>query len=71
MNICLTGYFEKLIAEKLESGRYHSASEVVREALRLLDYRDKAANQRINHSPEEVAMGIETLPFEPTEASDR
>lgn len=34
-SILLTPYYEKLIAKGVKSGEYSSASEVVREALRL------------------------------------
>jgi antitoxin ParD1/3/4 len=40
MNVSLTPELEKLVSTKVESGRYNSASEVVREALRLLEERD-------------------------------
>jgi antitoxin ParD1/3/4 len=40
MNVSLTPELEKLVSAKVESGRYTSASEVVREALRLLEERD-------------------------------
>jgi antitoxin ParD1/3/4 len=36
MNVSLTPELEKFITEKLESGRYSSAEEVIREGLRLL-----------------------------------
>ena len=42
MNVSLTPELEKFVATKVESGRYTSASEVVREALRLLDEHDQA-----------------------------
>ena len=41
MNVSLTPELEELIHEKVRSGLYHSASEVVRQALRLLDHQDK------------------------------
>ena len=37
MNVSLTPELEAYVAGKVESGRYNSASEVVREALRLLE----------------------------------
>lgn len=40
MNIALSKELEQLIQDKVKSGRYLSASEVVGEALRLLDERD-------------------------------
>jgi antitoxin ParD1/3/4 len=46
MNVSLTPELEKFVSVKVESGRYNSASEVVREALRLLEEHDRArANQ--------------------------
>jgi antitoxin ParD1/3/4 len=45
MNVSLTPELERLINEKVESGLYQTASEVVREALRLLKDRDQAREQ--------------------------
>ena len=49
MNVSLTAKLEELVNEKVRSGMYHTASEVVREALRLLKLRDdetRRADQR-------------------------
>ena len=40
MNIHLTTELEQLVHGKVQSGRYNSASEVIREALRLMEERD-------------------------------
>jgi antitoxin ParD1/3/4 len=45
MNVSLTPELERLVIEKVESGLYQTASEVVREALRLLKDRDEAREQ--------------------------
>ena len=37
MNVSLTPHLEALVQRKVESGLYGSASEVMREALRLLE----------------------------------
>jgi antitoxin ParD1/3/4 len=42
MNVSLTPELEKFVSAKVGSGRYNSASEVVREALRLLEEHDAA-----------------------------
>ena len=47
MNVSLTPELEQFIDVKVGSGRYNSASEVVREALRLLEERDQARNAQI------------------------
>ena len=41
MNVSLTSELEAFVASKVRSGRYHSASEVIREALRLLEEREQ------------------------------
>ena len=44
MNISLTPQLEKLVQDRVKSGRYTSASEVVREALRR--YEDEIETER-------------------------
>lgn len=41
MNVSLTPTLEDLIREKVESGLYNNASEVVREALRLMNMHEQ------------------------------
>ena len=41
MNVHLTPELELLVQSKVQSGRYNSASEVVREALRLMEQKDE------------------------------
>ena len=47
MNVSLTPELDKFVASKVESGRYTSASEVVREALRLLELHDQARSAEL------------------------
>jgi antitoxin ParD1/3/4 len=47
MNVSLTPELEKFVAVKVDSGRYTSASEVVREALRLLEEHDRSRRAQI------------------------
>ncbi len=47
MNVSITPELEKFVASKVESGRYTSASEVVREALRLLEEQDQARSAQL------------------------
>jgi antitoxin ParD1/3/4 len=42
MNVSLTPELEEFVQARVQSGRYNSASEVVREALRLLEDLEKA-----------------------------
>ena len=41
MNVSLTPELERSVAERVASGRYRTASEVVRAALRLLEKEEK------------------------------
>ena len=45
MNVSLTPELERLITEKVDAGSYQTASEVVRDALRLLKLRDEGLVQ--------------------------
>ncbi len=40
-SVTLGKHFEKIIEKSIESGRYFSASEVIREGLRLVDEREQ------------------------------
>jgi antitoxin ParD1/3/4 len=45
MNVSLTPELEKIVAERVASGRYASAIEVIAEALHLLDRRERLQNR--------------------------
>jgi antitoxin ParD1/3/4 len=53
MNVSLTPQLEAMIRERVDSGRYSNASEVVREALRLLEERE-----RLDHLRSLLAVGL-------------
>jgi antitoxin ParD1/3/4 len=61
MNVSLTNELEKFVSAKVESGRYNSASEVVREALRLLEEHDQARAAQLNAFNQELGRRLETL----------
>jgi antitoxin ParD1/3/4 len=54
MNISLTPELEAMIRERVDSGRYASASEVVREALRIMERKDQYDALR-----REIQIGID------------
>jgi antitoxin ParD1/3/4 len=58
MNVSLTPELEKLVQDKISSGLYTSASEVVREALRLLAESDRQRAMRVHQLREEIAKGL-------------
>ena len=59
MSVSLAPEIEQQIRDKVASGHYPSASEVVREALQLLEDRDRLAEVRLEGLRGEVAIGIE------------
>jgi antitoxin ParD1/3/4 len=58
MNVSLTSELEKFVSTKVESGRYNSASEVVREALRLLEEHDTARAAQLAEFNEELGRRL-------------
>ena len=61
MNIHLTPELEQLVQGKVQSGRYNSASEVVREALRLMEERDQFIVPRREEIRKKIAQGLASL----------
>lgn len=61
MNVSLTPELEKLVNDKVKSGRYNSASEVVRESLRLLQDHDELKRIRLDELRREILLGVEQI----------
>lgn len=61
MNISLTPELEKFVQSKVESGLYTSASEVVRESLRLMHTYDDLQKQRIDRLNQAIDIGLNQL----------
>jgi antitoxin ParD1/3/4 len=61
VNISLTPELERLVDDKVKTGRYASASEVVREGLRLLEEQDQAKQLRLAEVRRKIDRGIEQL----------
>lgn len=61
MNVSLTPELEAFVQDKVASGRYTSASEVIRESLRLLEEREWIRERRIDELRAEIQKGIAEL----------
>lgn len=61
MNVSLTPELEKFVSTKVESGRYNSASEVVREALRLLEEHEQAKAVHFAEFNRELGRRLDSL----------
>lgn len=60
MNISLTPQLEELVKTKVASGLYGSASEVLREALRLLEERDRIHAFRFEELKAAIRKGLDS-----------
>jgi antitoxin ParD1/3/4 len=61
MNVSLTPQLDRFIVDKVSSGRYTSASEVIREALRLMEERDQTRNAQLAAFNQELNQRIHSL----------
>jgi antitoxin ParD1/3/4 len=59
VSVSLTPDLEQFILQKVESSMYPSADDVLREALRLLDDRDRLRAVKLEELREEIAVGLE------------
>jgi antitoxin ParD1/3/4 len=62
MNINLTPQLEEMVRQKVTSGLYTSASEVVREALRLMDEKDQLRTAKLGQLRQEIQDGLDSGP---------
>ena len=62
MNVSLTPHLEKLVQQKVDSGLYHTASEVVRDALRLLEERDRLHHAKLDALRTDIRDGLASGP---------
>jgi antitoxin ParD1/3/4 len=60
MNVSLTPQLEELVKKKVDTGLYGSASEVLREALRLLEERDRLRALRVEELRGEIKKGLDS-----------
>ena len=58
MNVSLTQQLEVLVRRKVRSGLYRSSSEVIREALRLLEERERMRLLGVKDLRRQLAVGL-------------
>lgn len=61
MNVNLTPELETLVHKRVKTGRYNSASEVVRDALRLFEQRDRIRELQIKGLRRKINEGWASL----------
>ena len=70
MNVNLTPQLEELVRSKVASGLYTSASEVVREALRLMDEQDRLRAAKLEQLRDDIHQGLNSGPSKGWNAQD-
>ena len=59
VTVSLTPQLEEELNTRVKSGQYASASEVVREALRLLSHYERVRNAQLAQLEKEIAVSVE------------
>ena len=70
MNVNLTPQLEALVKQKVASGLYNSASEVVREALRLMEQQDRMRAIGLEELRKDIREGISSGEATPWDAEE-
>ncbi|WP_083694679.1 type II toxin-antitoxin system ParD family antitoxin [Chlorobium sp. KB01] len=60
INVNLTPLLEEMVRQKVKSGLYTSVSEVVREALRLMEEQDTLRKAKVDQLRQDINAGLES-----------
>jgi antitoxin ParD1/3/4 len=60
-NINLTDHLDRFVARQVASGRYSNASEIVREALRLLEAEEQERDAKLNVLRQAAKQGFDEI----------
>lgn len=70
MNVNLSPQLEDMVKQKVASGLYNSASEVVREALRLMEEQDQLRAARLEQLRQDIREGLDSGKPTPWDAEE-
>lgn len=70
MNVSLTPQLESYVKHKVAGGMYNSVSEVIREALRLLEERDTLQSMKLEALRQDIKQGLASLDNDQGKALD-
>jgi len=70
MNVSLTSELENYVKAKVATGMYNSVSEVMREALRLMEERDAMQAVRLEALRQDINKGLDSLEREDSKPLD-
>ena len=60
LNVSLTPHLEQFVHQTVSAGRYQSASEVVRMALRLLEEHERERQAKLEWLRQEIRKGLDS-----------
>jgi len=61
MNVSLSARLERFVQKEVDNGRYNSTSEVVREAIQLLEQRERFRQTRLQDIRKKINDGWEAI----------
>lgn len=61
MNVSLTPQLESFVKQKVSTGLYNSVSEVIREALRLLEEKEALKTMKLQALRADIQAGMDSL----------
>ena len=61
MNVSLTNQLESYVQQKVATGMYNSASEVIREALRLMAEKDSEQSLKLAALRADIQQGVDSV----------
>ncbi len=70
MNVNLSPQLEDMVRQKVASGLYTSASEVVREALRMMEAQDQLRAAKLDQLRQDIREGLESGEATPWDAEE-
>jgi len=70
MNVNLSHQLEDMVRQKVASGLYTSASEVVREALRMMEAQDQLRAAKLEQLRQDIREGLESGEPTPWDAEE-
>ena len=70
MNVNLSPQLETMVRQKVSSGLYNSASEVIREALRAMEAQDEIRAAKLNRLRNDINEGLESGESTPWNAEE-
>ena len=70
LNVNLTPKLEDMVRQKVAGGLYNNASEVVRDALRLMEARDRLQDAQLEALRQDIITGLESGPAEELDVED-